>query len=115
MKYYTLKELNNIKFNNVKIIVENSSTDEYDEDTLFVEEKRTELNNHLETLTVKIINKEEISKIIDYLKTNNSITKDEMLTKLEINPEVNDSIFALIDKKIIVLKDGEYRLNQEKK
>ena len=43
------------------------------------------------------------------------LKKDEMLTKLEINPEVNDSIFALIDKKIIVLKDGEYRLNQEKK
>lgn len=114
MKYFTKKELDELKNNKVEIMVLNHSLDEFTNDSLFVGLHSKETNHRLTFLEVNEINPIEINNIVLYLTENKNITCENLVNVLNIDININDSINALIAKGI-VKKDGELLSLNEKK
>lgn len=114
MKYFTKKELDELKNNKVEIMVLNHSLDEFTNDSLFVGLHSKETNHRLTFLEVNEINPIEINNIVLYLTENKNITCENLVNILNIDININDSINALIAKGI-VKKDGELLSLNEKK
>ena len=114
MKYFTKKELDELKNNKVEIMVLNHSLDEFTNDSLFVGFHSKETNHRLTFLEVNETNPIEINNIVLYLTENKNITCENLVNILNIDININDSINALIAKGI-VKKDGELLSLNEKK
>lgn len=109
MRCYTKEEIIELKNNGFTIKLD--SFEKIDDNDLFVEQRRSELNNNISILELQLINRDEIKNVRDYLNENGEISEKELAEKFNITKANNNSINALLQKGILKEENGVFKIS----